>query len=94
MSHTPGPWRLRKCKNECYAKVDADKWTGFARIVIRMRSFSFDNMEGLANANLIAAAPDLLSAVEDALHHHIEFGGLHNDTVLKLKAAIEKAKGT
>ena len=49
-----------------------------------------------ANAELIAAAPDLLEACEDALHDY-EAGmppGHVGSTVLKMRAAIAKARNT
>ena len=73
--HTPGPWG----KNGQTVLVRGISWLGFA---------NYENREATANARLIAAAPDLLDAVEDALPH------VHNDRVTDMmRAAIAKARG-
>lgn len=50
--------------------------------------------EARANARLIAAAPDLLAALEAAICDHFDFedGRLSGNTVATIRAAIAKAK--
>ena len=50
-----------------------------------------DRDERLANARLIAAAPDLLEALEDAVKLIETITPLEGDTMRKAKAAIAKA---
>ena len=86
MSHTPGPWRTFV-------------WNEFAgEAVIQNVSVITDNVdiayfrratdEVMANAQLIAAAPDLLEALEDLVDEY----GVAVSTE-KVKAAIAKARG-
>lgn len=87
--HTPGPWN---CSQE---SVDPEWWIVTIKgglIVANVNAHH--NQE--ANARLIAAAPDLLDALDDAL------GELQADShrdgarcllLTKIEAAIAKAKG-
>ncbi len=57
MTHTPGPWEFEECyKHNGYTHhIRTDEVGGFALV------------DGFENANLIAAAPDLLAAAKDAV---------------------------
>lgn len=88
--HTPGPWFWEGGGISGYTGTLFG--AGDKKV---FDSGAFDNMwfsrygpEDNANARLIAAAPDLLEAVEDALPH------VHNDRVTDMmRAAIAKARG-
>ena len=56
MSHTPGPWRRYKDKTGRVSKIE-----GRGR---RVCTFQPSDLNAEANASLIAAAPDLLEALE------------------------------
>ena len=58
MTHTPGHWRIQNA-NDDYTRyqVEADGWG----IIMRVEDVS---NESLANARLIAAAPEMLVALE------------------------------
>lgn len=60
-------------------------------------TLSFDTPTREANARLIAAAPDLLEALEEILGHNyiafVEEGPISDDEWKRAKAAIAKAKG-
>ncbi len=60
--HTPGPWTVGK-RVKSKSRINSNTWDGLAKVVTRMRFADSDTPEGLANARLIAAAPDLLSAL-------------------------------
>ena len=66
MSHTPRPWKIERHYDSGYKNISAQKHTALAQVVWCMededRSPSCE-----ANAHLIAAAPDLLEALEIAL---------------------------
>lgn len=97
--HTPGPWETRRSRTPDntggydYAIVDKDKQ-------IIAEAFEHTDKESCdfvkapveANARLIAAAPDLLSACKEALsafyQNDIE------DAKSALKMAIAKAEGS
>lgn len=90
-THTPGPWAIRK---NIYGSLDLFG-DGGSRII--GSQFLLMNQE--ANANLIAAAPELLAALEAMHACHRAFSDSENWTVLDDEArllaekAIAKAKG-
>lgn len=83
--HTLGPWRITK------AQLDS----GYVcRMVEEIRSEGglvanvlTEEEEGRANARLIAAAPDLLAALEDLLAY-----GQRPEVMAEVHKAIAKAK--
>lgn len=93
MSHTPGPWG---------AHIDRHGFVtlGAGPVYIRGPEDGF-NVAGFmsaADARLIAAAPDLLAALEELAHivEEIEIYGYAPNTAVTLDrahAAIAKAKG-
>jgi hypothetical protein len=97
--HTPGPWTLDlgnigiDMKN--HVGVDAPDHGGIAQVVWVMDD---DASEGKntptceANARLIAAAPDLLEALQDALCA-LECCGKDYPAASKAQEAIAKATG-
>ena len=88
--NTPGPWQLGQLTDADIRSV----YAGDYEITMEERDET-----GLANARLIASAPELLEALEKAL----EYLSLNNTPVLDLlaelevkesaRAAIAKAKG-
>jgi hypothetical protein len=101
--HTPGPWNLVpadedvKLGSAFCLDLSAIGWGSFARVVIRFNDESEPSKEGLANARLIAAAPDLLEALryyaspEAWTVNQVE--GADGDYGAKARAAIAKATG-
>ncbi len=102
--HTPGPWAIHTCNengpslDSFYLSTTAQTWDGNEedRIVCRFPTgtgqFSDMGRENLANARLIASAPDLLQVVADYvllcdLHDYV---GAVPDAA---RAALRKAKG-
>jgi hypothetical protein len=106
--HTNGPWAIHTCNengpslDSFYLSTTAQTWDGNEeeRIICRFPTGTgqfFDmGRENLANARLISAAPDLLSAL-DSLLNKINAHGLENKhmiaTIEKAELAIAKAKG-
>ncbi|KAB2792569.1 hypothetical protein F9K96_05350 [Brucella anthropi] len=94
---TPGPWEWETpLGDDCYsivqAGLDAHKWRFIAHISVgKLEEGEFPRRQCKANANLIAAAPDLYEVV-DAM---ARFDGRNNNHHLKsmAKAAIAKARG-
>ena len=61
--HTPGPWSLTSFDGTRMAEVRVD-----GKLACLLHSFSRNStLEDEANARLIAAAPDLLEALEDLI---------------------------
>ena len=84
--HTPGPWRVESGPYYRAIRVDSE-------VIADMRQISRSFNE--SNARLIAAAPDLLAALEGMLEvFGDEFGAGESDTCDAARAAIAKAKGT
>jgi hypothetical protein len=82
-THTPGPWRTRNVDDHMY--LDADTWDAFARVVVVVDDEP--DPEGEANARLIAAAPEMLEALKEAVDD------LRGPAETKALAAIAKAEG-
>ena len=93
--HTPGPWTMHP-RFDDGAEVRAIApvaWCSVATTVGSSGNQSIDAAEARANARLIAAAPDLLRALEEAIRDHDDFedGRLSGNTVATMYAAIAKA---
>ena len=103
-THTQGPWSVGKVSHK-KQRVDIDSlhadqtvghqtWRGLAR------AYKYKDMpaEGtavmLANARLIAAAPELLEALTDCVEHMHWTQPLGEAALKKAKAAIAKATGS
>lgn len=92
--HTPGPWVIgrsghgRPYQVETAGGLCITKWGGISRPA---------SAEGEANARLIAAAPELLAALDDLLIAYCDPGNQgsdHDEKVEAARAAIAKARGT
>lgn len=91
--HSTGPWSIDHIRNKSATKVriSSPQWASFASVVVRMKGEDSDTPQGIANARLVAAAPDLLDALWVCMEHNaLHFGENHN-TVIHARAAIDKA---
>lgn len=79
MKHTPGPWEAD----------GGDVFSKEGRKYIALTILDVPKKERMANARLIAAAPELLEAAKDALEL---LTGLTIPEVKKLQKAIAKAE--
>lgn len=89
MTHTPGPWKVYDDGELWVGPVDAD-----APVVCDMRPSGEELIYSLqddANAHLIAAAPDLLDALQLVLD--VDEWRLAAVVLNKVHAAIAKAEG-
>jgi len=98
-AHTPGPWRVTEYGGEIAIHAEDN-----TKIALPEKWFASDRAEAAANARLIAAAPDLLAALEAAVAY-LEanrpqgkirdiFSALNhyeNDVMKPARAAIAKA---
>lgn len=94
MDHTPGPWKAQG--NAIWTDTDTTPF----RVADVTVSAPMNNIDHKANANLIAAAPELLEACEYVLElieqHSTEMSeaGVPQGTMQNwLEVAIKKAKG-
>ncbi|QRI86667.1 hypothetical protein JQN61_04535 [Pseudomonas putida] len=91
--HTPGPWSYWSGYNP-FDKLEAQVTAEGGDIVIA--SYNSLIEQGEANACLMAASPDLLSALEDLLLAYNDpgnTGSTHDDKVAAARAAIDRARG-
>jgi hypothetical protein len=86
MSHTPGPWNV--CELDFRAIEGPD-----GRIIADIRAPAREN--GREDARLIAAAPDLLKALEKAwiFIQTAHCSGLHAACEEEIAGALKKAEG-
>ena len=88
--HTPGPWTVRD--HGGYIEVE----TPDEPTVAHFGSLSFDGADhdwALANARLIAAAPELLAALKAMADRAEWYGDEDADSLCGARAAIAKAEG-
>ena len=91
MSLTPGPWHVEPMLGDImvYAEDEGDKGRPVCKVT-RVNG-NYDEIYGNDNARLIAAAPELLDALEGLLNCHDaeDFDSARDVAV----AAIRKARG-
>jgi len=61
--HTPGPWEIKAHSDPCYRNISGPEHLALAQVVWRVEEED-RSPKCEANARLIAAAPDLLEALE------------------------------
>ena len=96
--HTPGPWKVIT-SNSYNDQIQGSDGKGIAdcfderdwRAIQRRRvSYDFSPGEAEANARLIAAAPEMLEALEESVKMHLPEGSMCRK---RAQAAIAKATG-
>jgi hypothetical protein len=90
--HTPGPWQLvRGAVRDQYDTIEGIVGAEDRRIMRGCHPFRADE-EQLANARLIAAAPEML----EALKYAVEFIKMYTDQPIGIEIleAIAKAEGS
>ena len=91
MNHTPGPWYTAETTNGDTLIIAKDGNSGRQISVVRSIVDGLTEQEQLANARLMASAPDLLKALEDVLYTVCD---TYNYFMWeRVRAAIAKAKG-
>lgn len=94
--HTPGPWSLGGSDGdgsggEGYIYCDNSLGSAVAIAFGECLPFPvFSREEEIANARLIAAAPDLLAVCQKVVGN---WGDLHHKDLMQLRAVIAKAEG-
>ena len=95
MKHTPGPWSVERRSAEDVRIVDGNPNTTIATLGNWLPEF---RAERDANASLIAAAPDMVEALEDACRVLAQLDGAipnsaHHEEWKACRAALKKARG-
>lgn len=87
--HTPGPWKVVNFDGNVSSEIRAENGVMVGNPYGPAGRWAEVREEHEANANLIAAAPDLLEACKEA------YRIIHNDAYVNdlLKKAIAKAEG-
>jgi phage tail protein X len=103
MKHTPGPWELSEAEYKegfgTYRRVEQVEQFGDVVGSVCMRHAVNHTLDacGDANARLIAAAPELLEALEVILRDHMAVHGVGDlemqPALFQARAAIAKATG-
>jgi len=104
MRHTLGPWEISQFDDtpKDHVSISGDGWVRFADVVVRLDGEPFDHPQGVANATLIAAAPDMAEVSRDALpildavlEEREEINGEEDevlrDLIARFRAALIKA---
>ena len=97
-SHTPGPWSVEDPIEGELSIVEANKptheWKFIATVYLREGNDpdEFPHAVSEANARLIAAAPDLLQAIEDVVESW-DSDQYESPLGRKVREAMAKAKG-
>jgi len=95
-AHTPGPWFVPLGTGNDGSSNQTSVWALGGSVVISESPSRSLSLEGRrANANLIAAAPNLLSLLQDAVDSfgpHLEGGD--DEWLTFARAAIAKATGS
>lgn len=87
MKHTLGPWR----PNGTFSKVENDKEDiVICEMSVNRNSSNFSYDEYKANANLIAAAPEMLDVLVDVLDNLKKGGAVKR---YKIQEIVDKATG-
>ena len=90
--HTPGPWEIKRHFDSCYRYISAPEHIALAQVVWCVEEEERSPVCE-ANAHLIAAAPELLEALQNLLKVHEGEGGTQHHAGDMARAAIAKAKG-
>ena len=94
VKHTPGPWKCGQYLGQSAWVVHMDAGDRGRGMDIVNGVAGLTHEERLANARLIAAAPDLLAALEWMLYaRNWSDTAVISDAVLAAKSAIARAKG-
>lgn len=88
--HTPGPWapHAQGASDEYCLLANERRW-----VIAFRQNGELYTAEQLANMRLIAAAPELLQALESVLHASEKGGDMENISWGFLRSVVAKAKG-
>lgn len=88
--HTPGPWRVTLAYSNAHNCLDV--W-GNGLLIAECRHYKVDPGMSAANANLIAAAPDMLAALQLINVDKDGDGFVCREAMDRIRAVIAQATG-
>jgi hypothetical protein len=91
LPYTPGPWAVRLQPQE--APHIVAEWADGEDVICKLETLSDDGLPELGNACILAAAPDLLAALEEALRVEQSHGQDWQPWAEAAREAIRKARG-
>jgi hypothetical protein len=91
--HTPGPWRIDPASNYLIIAADEGDWEDFWSVAAVGGDCGPGKSRSDANAHLIAAAPDLLAALEAMRDHPTIAAVCPSPLWAQMVNAILKARG-
>lgn len=91
IQHTPGPWRVGDAGYTVFGPPNGKLSPA---IIANVGRGSFPNARTIANARLIAAAPDLLAWLERVIDCHVPgINPLSDAAILGAREIVAKVKG-
>lgn len=94
MKHTKGPWKFVKNQHHDRFEIASHRETWLGSVNIDRYHADFSADEAQANAHLIAAAPEMLEALEIARSQILLDSCNYSQIVMdRIDSAIKKAKG-
>lgn len=97
--HTPGPWRIIDSRDQSKATIVGSDFPdmGFVADVNLCRNNTHQQVDGRANAALIAAAPAMYEALKEWCDYYAAYNPIRDKRIepfMKLtKAALAQAEG-
>ena len=92
--HTAGPWKITRAHGSpCSIEDEAHPGVALAKVYLTDADTRKRTPEALANAHIIAAAPDLLAALEEAVKLFGRRVSDANRWEVDARAAIARARG-
>ena len=91
--HTPGPWNVERCTDEWFRETNhGERIVSVNKATYFVAAVEGYGEESVANARLIAAAPDLLAALQNIMQDASEGGRKGRALDLLPRSSIEAAR--
>ena len=88
--HTPGPWHVETIETADTVEAIAVRDGNYGMFLAQIEPHAIEHADALANARLIAAAPELLAALEALVA--VQYSGNPEPAFAQARAAIAKVQ--